>query len=256
MQCWFFGLILAAVSTGCAPIPVPVKAFSKQPYPSEVLQRLAQKDADRTLVIQTLGNPRALRSAGRYWFYASIRDTVGFIGAGVVFQDFEWLAVRYDDSDHVTSLEYSDDVSGCLSDGICNYSGLLYSNPSLAVLSAPRAEDERIKSYQVHVDECVLYVYQEPVSFKSASGPVVVSIDGKAQGVINYKTYLFLKHSPGYVHIGAYQFRITTQCRGGEKVYVKAVESWKSFETGQGLFIVVTTEGEAAILSRQLALPY
>ena len=108
---------------------------------------------------------------------------VGFIGAGVVFDDFEWLAIRFDAMDKVTFIELSDSVSGCLSNGICNYSGSLGTNPSLAVLNAPTADDELAKSYQVSVNECALYIYQEPFPIKWAAAPgMKLFIDDKGRG--------------------------------------------------------------------------
>ena len=249
-------MILVSINTSCAPIPFPIGLFTKRLYSSEKLQILSRKDADRKLVRQTFGDPKAIRSAGKYWFYSNIREYLGFIGTDLVFQDFEWLAVRFDVADHVNFVEYNDSVNGCLSNGICNYSGLLYSNPSLAVLSAPRDEDEFIKSYKVGKDECAIYFYLEPFSFRPASGSVTFFVDGKPFGVTNYKTYLFIKQPPGEIHIGAYQFRITIQCRAGEKIYIKAVESWKSYKRGKDLCPVIAAKGEKAIRSRKLALSY
>ena len=150
----------------CVPVPVPVGAFTRKPYSPEKLQVLLQKDADKGLVKEVLGYPQAERLSGRYWFYASNRETVGFIGGG----------------------------------------DLIF--------------------------------------------------DGSPEGVINYKTYLFLKHPPGDVFLEAYQFDIKKQCRKGERIYLKAVESWKSYETGKDLKLVDEGEGESAIRSRKLALPY
>ena len=81
-------------------------------------------------------------------------------------------------------------------------------------------------------------------------------VDSNPEGVINYKTYLFLKHTPGDVLLEAYQFDIKKQCGKGERIYVKAVESWRSYETGKYLKLVDEGEGESAIRSRKLALPY
>jgi hypothetical protein len=111
-------------------------------------------------------------------------------------------------------------------------------------------------SYKVGKDECAIYFYLEPFSFRPASGSVTFFVDGKPFGVTNYKTYLFRKQPPGEIHIGAYQFRITIQCRAGEKIYIKAVESWKSYKRGKDLCPVIVAEGEKAIRSRKLALSY
>jgi hypothetical protein len=239
------------------PIPVPIGSFSKKPFPAEVLQRLSQKDADRNLVQKQLGNPCTVRAAGRYWFYANSREMIGFIGSDLVFEDYEWLAIGFDVSDHVTFIEYNDSMSGCLSNGICNYSGLLYIKPFLTVLSAPKADDQLAKSYQVSADECAIYIYMEPFPINWAGAPgMKLSIDGNNQGVINNKTYLFLTHSKGDIHIGAYQTEFTTHCRGGEKLYVKVTPSWKSYELAKDLSPVDSLIGEAAIRSRQLALSY
>ncbi|MEZ4599590.1 MAG: hypothetical protein R2940_07360 [Syntrophotaleaceae bacterium] len=156
-------LTLSLVNAGCSVIPVPIAPFTKRPYPQDVLENVGKKGTDKKLVLKILGNPKAVRSAGKYWFYASNRDMLGFIGSDVVLQDFEWLAVHFDDLGQVDFLEKKESVDGCLSNGICNYSGLIYSNPSLAVLSAPKIEDEKSKFYKVSDRECAIYIYMEPV---------------------------------------------------------------------------------------------
>ena len=254
---WLPGLILVITCAACMPVPIPIGAFSKTPFPPKVLQRLAQKEADKNLVQEQLGNPCTVRDGGKYWFYSSWREVLGFIGTDLVFDDFEWLAVGFDVSDHVTFIEHNDSISGCLSNGICNYSGLLHTEPRLAVLSAPKADDQFAKSYQVSADECAIYIYMEPFPINWAGAPgMKLSIDGNKQGVINNKTYLFLTHSKGDIHIEAYQIGFTTHCRGEEKLYVKVTPSWKSYDMAKDLSPVDPLTGEAAIRSRQLALPY
>lgn len=255
MPRWFPGLIIVLSCASCFPIPVPITAFNKPPYPPEILQKLSQQGSNRILVRQTLGSPKAIKSNGQYWFYANVRESLGLIGTDVVFVDAEWVTVQFDEVDHVVFLEHNDDHKGCLSNGICQYAGLFSTQPSKAVITAPSVQDIPAKSYPVRADECAVYVFLESHPFLSM-GSVMLSIDGRARSIIDEKTYWFQTHPAGEVSISAYQFDIITKCKGGARLYVRAVKAldW-SWETGEDLAPVDASEGEAAIRARRLALP-
>lgn len=255
MSRWYLWLIPMLSCTGCIPIPVPITAFTKPPYPPKVMQKLSQKDSNRDLVRQELGSPKAIKSSGQYWFYATARESLGFIGADLVITDYEWVAIQFNDVDRVIFIEHNDDIKGCLSNGICQFSGLFGTQPSKAVITAPSVNDIAVKSNRVLPDECAVYVFLKHHPFLSV-GSVMVFIDGKAQSIINDKTYLFQTHPAGEVSISAYQFNIATKCNGGERLYVRADKAldW-SWETGKDLAPVDAIEGEAAIRTRRLALP-
>lgn len=247
------GLLIALAGAGC--IPIPVGPLSRSPFPPEVLQRLTHQDADKLLVQRTLGHPVATRAGGRYWFYASARESVGFIGADLVIKKYEWVAIQFNDEKRVIFLEHSDEGRGCLSNGICQSAGLFSTQPSTAVITAPRVQDAVVRSYQPRADECAVYLYLDRLPWL-ADARATFSINGRTQGIIDDKTYLFLAHPRGEISITAYQFKMHVTCRGGEKFFVKTVKArdW-SLETGKELTRVGAVEGEAAIRTRRLALP-
>ncbi len=250
----FFGLIFILICTGC--VVVPVGWLSKSPYRPEVMQKLSQKDTDRNLVRLTLGSPKAVKSGGRYWFYANSRETWGIIGGSSsgVFTEDEWLAVQFDDAGRVIFLEHNSD--SCLSNGMCHLGGLFTTQPSEIVVTAPTLQDAAAKSYQVSADECAVYLFLKSLPWPLDAGRLKFSVDGRGQGLVNDKSYLFLTHPQGKISISAYQFTIAAQCMGGEKLYVGADKGldW-SWETGRDLSSVNAVEGEAAIRTRRLALP-
>ncbi len=75
---WLAALLLATLLGGC--VIVPVGAFTKEPFPAELRQKLSPGQADRTLVRQLLGSPTTHKAGGQYWFYARSRATWGVIG--------------------------------------------------------------------------------------------------------------------------------------------------------------------------------
>lgn len=246
------GLLIALAGAGC--VPIPVGPLSQPTFPPEMLQRLTHQDADKHLVQRTLGHPVATRAGGRYWFYASARESVGFIGADLVIKKYEWVAIQFNDGNRVIFLERSDDGKGCLSNGICQSAGLFSTQPSIAVITAPRVEDAAARSHQPRADECAVYLYLDKLPWL-ADARVTFSVGGRTQGVLDDKTYLFLAHPRGEIGITAYQLKMHATCRGGEKLYVKAVKAGGWSLTGKELTLVAATDGEAAIRARRLALP-
>lgn len=246
-------LIIVLLCSGCLPVPVPI--FSRTPYPAELLQRLSARDADKNLVRRAMGPPAAVRDGGRYWFYASSREVLGVIGTDAVFEKFEWLAIEFDDRQRVVFLEHNDGRSGCLSNGICQLAGLFGTAPSTAVITAPRVREAEAKLHLPRADECAIYLYLEKLP-PLAMAWVTFSVDGRIQGILDDKTFLFLTHPRGNIAIGAYQFKVNATCRGGERLYVKAVKAmdW-SADTGKELTPVDAAAGEAVIRARRLALP-
>jgi outer membrane protein assembly factor BamE (lipoprotein component of BamABCDE complex) len=246
-------LLVASACGGC----IPLFPFTKAPYPKELLDTLS-RGADRESVRRALGSPQATKAGGTYWFYAHQRPMVGFLiaSSGNVWTRFEWVAVRFDASGRADFIGYSDDVTGCLANGVCNRSGRIEHEPALAVLTAPTDRDGGAKSYRVSAHECAVYFYHEPAGFKvPAAPPAVLSVDGRVHGVSDYDTYLFLTHPAGTVRLAAYQFQIAPDCRAGEKLYVKGMGTWRSYDPGKSLAPVDAAEGERAIRARLLALP-
>lgn len=234
---------LALACTSC--IVVPVGVFTKSPYSPEVLQKLSAKDADRDLVTQVLGKPILTKAKGEYWFYWNSRTTWGIIGGGssAAITDDEWLAVRFDEAGKVAFVE-KNDLRKCLSNGMC-FGGM-----------APTADDTLAKSYRPKTDECAVYLFLDRLPWPFPAGTVKYFVDGAPIGNVESDTYLFLSHPAGNIDIAAYDLKITTQCIGGEKLYVKAVKKLDtSWLTGEDLAPLPALEGEAAISKRRAALP-
>lgn len=243
-------LALALLFVGCAILP------TKEPYPGELLSKLSSNDADRNLVRSLLGTPSVTKNSGEYWFYANIREVVGVLGgpSGAVIEDYEWVAIQFDNSDKVVYYEYNDSVFGCLSNGICHLKGLFPGRLPGTVLTAPRADDFNAKNYPVKENECSIYFFQEPIfHIRAGNYPVSLYVNGNLHGTINYETYLFFTHEPGEINLKSYQFDINTNCNAGEKLYVRAVEGWFVKE-GKDLGPVSSAIGVPAIQKRRLAL--
>lgn len=246
-------MIVIAGCAGCA--VVPVGAFTEPPYPDEVLQPLLRDSADRNQVQQALGKPRAVKSGGKYWFYTSSSEFLGIIGgsSSAVLDDYEWVMVEFDASDRVVSLEHNDDLNGCLANGICYLAGFLSPQP---VITAPAAEAATVESYQPGPGECAVYLYLEDLPWYYGDLPVLFSVDGNTQGLVTDKSYLFLTHPDGEMRVSAWQQNITAPCRGGNRLYIKAVKApdW-SWQTAEDLAPDDPVAGKAAIHDRRLALP-
>lgn len=235
--------VLALACTSC--IVVPVGVFTKSPYGPEVLQKLSAKDADRDLVTQVLGKPVLTKAKGEYWFYWNSRATWGIIGGGgsSVVTDDEWLAVRFDSAGKVAFVE-KNDLRKCLSNGMC-FGGM-----------APHADDAWAKAYRPRADECAVYLFLDRLPWPFPAGTVKYFVDGAPIGNVESDTFLFLARPAGHIDIAAYDLKISTQCIGGEKLYVKAVKKIDtSWLTGEDLAPLTAPEGEAAISKRRAALP-
>jgi len=103
-------------------------------------------------------------------------------------------------------------------------------------------------------DECAVYFYWVPAGVKRMSGPVVLAVDGREYGASDYRSYLLFTHAPGTMHLKAFEVAADIECRSGEKVYVKGMNTWAQ-PWGSALSRVSTAEGEAEIRGRRLALP-
>lgn len=253
---WLAALLLATSLSGC--VIVPVGAFTKEPFPAELRQKLSPGQADRTLVRQQLGSPTTHKAGGQYWFYARSRATWGIMGgtSSAVLSDEQWLAVEFDAAGRVVFLEQGDDPHQCLSNGICMLSGLFSTQPSNTVMTAPRAQDQAARHHQASPDTCAIFFFLESLPWLYKFATARFSINGQTLGLVNDQSYLFTTHAVGELRISAYQLRTNVACEGGGKLYVQAVKARdNSWETGQTLTLVSETEAQAALLTRKLALP-
>jgi len=240
---WLAVIVLSLVCTSC--IVIPLGPFTKSPFTSEILESLSEKDADRNQVRQLLGPPVVVKAKGEYWYYQYSHATWGSIaGTGsAVFNETEWLAVRFDKAGKVIFVERSDSGK-CLSNGMC-WDG-----------TAPYVDDNYAKTYQPKADECAVYLVLAPLPWSFPTLDVEYSVDDKPIGRVNSKTYLFLVHPQGSIEISAYDLKITTHCGGCEKLYVQAVKKFdNSWLTGKILAPLDAAEGEKAISIRRNALP-
>jgi len=247
-------LACAALAGGC--LVVPIEPFTEAPYPDEVLAKLSRR-ADRGEVRRALGAPLATRAGDTYWFYASEVPVAGIIGGttSTVLTRMEWVAIEFDDSGRVSFLGHSHDADACLANGICNHSStLLRRAPAQAAITAPDILDAEAKAF-VPRDECAVYFHWVPAGIKRMSGSVVLAVDGKEYGASDYRSYLFLTHAPGLMHVKTLEVAADIECRAGEKVYVKGMNTWAE-PWGSALSRVGTAEGEAEIRGRRLALPH
>lgn len=253
-------IVLSLLGTaGC--LIVPISPFTKAPYPKATLDKLGQAGTTRNAVRAALGQPQAIRSGGRYWFYGHLRESVGIIAGtrSVVFEDFEWVGFEFDTNDRSIFVEYNDDEDGCLSNGICTDKSFLVLAPELAVMLAPIADDRAAKTSQPAPQECQLFFYHTPMSPRFITPMQLISVDGKKRGAINYKTFLLLPHPTGNATLKTGKTEIVVPCRPGENVYIQAAPHWpaKSDDDMWDDFSPVdSTTGETAIQSRRLALPY
>lgn len=249
--------VLASILTGCIVIPIP----SKAPYPADRLAELGTPGADKQRVRRLFGQPKAVKSGGSFWFYATVRERAGVIAgtSSTVLVDYEWLGVQFDDADRVIFYEFNDDTHGCLSNGICHMQGL-YAGPRVdPVMTAPTALDGQAKQYQVEPGQCAVYVYLESARPKWASVPVNLFVDGRPYGTLNHATYLFIVHPEGEIRLQAYQYAKhkygkSLACSSGKKYYITAREGLFT-EIEDGLESVPTDIGAAAVQKRRLALP-
>lgn len=242
-------LASALFLSGCVFLP------NKEPFPEQSLAKLSSGDANKRLVLGLFGKPSAVKNRGEYWFYGRAREVVGILAGGAVIEDYEWLAVKFDDSGKIEFYEFNDSNYGCLSNGICNLGGLIFGKSPGVVITAPYQDDHYAKSYYVGDDECAVYLYQEPIfHIRAGNYPVSLTVGDNSIGTINYETYLFFTHPPGEISLKAYQFDIKTNCDAGDKVYIKAEEGW-SVDEGKDLAPVSSTVGGQEIQKRRLALP-
>ena len=243
-----FSLVLALFLSGCVILP------NKDPFPQQSISKLSSSYADKNLVRRLFGKPSSIKKGGEYWFYGKIREVVAILAGGAVIEDYEWLAVQFDDQNRVRFYEFNDDNNGCLSNGICNLGGLIFGKIPGVVLTAPELDDFHAKNYQVRDNECAVYFYQKPIfSIRSANYPVSLVMNNNVIGVINYETYLFFTHVPGEITFKSYQFEIQANCNAGEKLYLKVEEGW-SVKEGKDLSTIASTAGELEIKKRRLAL--
>lgn len=252
-------LVLLFDLAGC--IIVPITPFTQAPYPPEVLQKLAKPGASRSDVRGALGPPQAIRSGGRYWFYGNLRDSVGIIAGtrSAVFEDFEWVGFEFDSSGRVVFMEHNDDAGGCLSNGICTEKAFLAFAPQVAIMTAPLADDLAAKSSQPSGAACQLFIYPEPMSPKFISPMLLIKIDGKERGAVDYHTFLMLPHSTGNVTIKAGSQEIIVPCRAGENQYIRATPQWPKDGKDDIWAEVVPVDaatGKNDLSARKLALPY
>lgn len=227
--------------TSC--IVVPVWMFTEDPYRPEVLQAL--RNADQAQVRKTLGAPKLTKAGGQYWFYLHSRETWGVIGgsSSTVITDERWLAVEFNQAGRVIFIE-ANDPEKCLSNGLC-LDG-----------AAPTASNLAAEPHRPDSSECGIYLFLEKLPWPAATGFVSFRVDGRVIGTVGAGTYLFLTHPPGQVKLAAYDLAISTNCAGGEKLYVRAIKKRDfSWETGEDLAPVTDAEGAAAIRSRRPALP-
>lgn len=253
MRIVVLALALALCCTACVPIPVPIAAFSKSPFDDATLQAL--RAASRAEVRGVLGAPQASRSAGKYWFYAHSRESLGFIGSDAVFEDYEWLALGFDDHDRVNLVERNESMTGCLANGICHRGGLFGSDSRNAVLTAPASEDAAAKARVAAADGCAIYVYHEPLPLIRKVPGVPVSVDGRRHGPVDHSSYLLLTHPAGRLGIAAYQLRLDVDCKAGERLYVRIDKGMRgNWKTGKQISVVDAATGERAIGRRDLAM--
>lgn len=253
---WLAALLLVAPLSGC--VIVPVGAFTKEPFPAELRQKLAPGQADRDRIRLLLGSPTTHKAGGQYWFYARSRTTWGVLAGttSTVFTEEQWLAVEFDAAGRVVFLEHGDDPDQCLSNGICMLSGLFSTQPSGTVMTAPRAQDQAARQYQADPDGCAIYFFLESLPWLYKFATARFSINGQPLGQVNDQSYLFTTHAAGDLHISAFQLHTDLRCEGGKKFYVQAVKARDgSWETGQALSLVGETQAVAALQTRRLALP-
>lgn len=252
------GGIIAAIAgvllAGC--LVIPMEPFIGEPYPEAVLAKLSGRAA-RGDVRRALGPPTATRAGDTYWFYAKEIPVVGILGgtSSAVMSRVEWLAVEFDDSDRVSFLGHGRDEDACLANGICNLSGnLLMRAPTIAAITAPQIQDVEAKAF-VPGEGCAMYFYWVPAGVKRMSGTVALAVDGAERGISDYRTYLFFTHAPGPVRVKAFNVAGEIECRAGEKVYVKGMNTWEQ-PWGSAVLRVDAAEGETEIRGRRLALPH
>jgi outer membrane protein assembly factor BamE (lipoprotein component of BamABCDE complex) len=254
LPCLIAGLVLALAVTGCTQIVAPLEPFTRTAYPDTILSPLRHDHADREQVRKALGEPRAVKAGGKYWFYTNSREFLGILGGNSsrMLDDYEWVMIEFDAASRVSALEYNDDLNGCLASGICYLAGFLSPQP---VITATASASAAASAYQPRADECAIYLYLETLPWFFGNLPVTFSIDGHARGRINDKSYLFLTHPAGAVRIDAYQLEISVPCAGGKRLYVHATKArdW-SWETASELAQADATAGSSAIHERRLAL--
>jgi hypothetical protein len=250
-----FAAALAYVILAAGCLVVPLEPFAGEPYAEALLAKLSQR-ADRSEVRRALGQPTATRAGETYWFYAREIPVAGIIGGtgSAVMTRLEWVAVEFDDSGRVSFLGRGRDEDACLANGICNYSRMLLKHsPADAAITAPAIQDAEAKAL-VPRHECAVYFYWEPAGVKRMSGPVTLAVDGREHGVSEYRSYLFFTHAPGTIRMKAFDAAGDIECRSGEKLYVKGMNTW-SQPRGSAVLRVSAAEGETEIRSRRLALP-
>lgn len=250
----FAAIACAPLAGGC--LVVPIEPFTGAPYSDEVLAKLSRR-ADRGEVRRALGAPLATRAGDTYWFYAREIPVVGIIGgtSSAVMTRLEWVAVEFDDSGRVSFLGLGRGEDACLANGICNHSGMLLKHaPTFAAITAPQIQDAEAKAF-VPREQCAVYFYWVPAGVKRMSGPVALAVDGREHGVSDYRSYHFFTHAPGPVRVTAFEVAGDIECRAGEKVYVKGMNTWEQ-PRGSAVLRVDVAEGEAEIRSRRLALPH
>lgn len=254
-------LLLALLFDLAGCIIVPISPFTKAPYPPDVLQKLARAGTTRNEVRTTLGPPQAVRSGGRYWFYGNQRESVGVIGGtgSAVFEDFEWLGFEFDPNGRVVFMEHNDAAGGCLSNGICTEKAFLAVAPSVAIMTAPTVDDATAKTAPPPADACQLFIYPEAMSPKLVSPMLLVKVDGKERGVVDYHTYLLLPHAPGNATIKAGKQEIIVPCRAGENQYIHAVPQWpqsRDDDIWAEVAPVDAAAGQTALQHRKRVLPF
>lgn len=243
-----------AVLAGC--LVIPIDPFVGEPYPQALLAKLSSPTSGRSEVRAALGAPLTTRLGDTYWFYAREIPVAAILGdkGSTLITRMEWVAVEFDGSGHVSFLGHMSGRDGCLANGICNYSNeLLAKEPASAAITAPEIHDAEARAFTPR-DECAVYFYWEPAGVKRMSGPVTLSVDGREHGATEYRSYLFFTHPPGTLHLGALKIGADIECRAGEKVYVKGMNSWEK-PWGAAVLRMSDAEGEAAIRGRRMALP-
>ncbi len=169
-------------------------------------------------------------------------------------EDYEWLAVQFDNAGRVVFHEFSDDNQGCLSNGICHIKGLFSELESKTVLTAPAVLDDQARQYRARSGECAVYFYQQPkIRLRAANYPVELFVDNRLYGITSYETYLFFTRPAGNIRLGAYQFEMDLNCLSGKAYYIKVVEGW-TVKEGESLAIETDDAGIQAISKRRLAL--
>ncbi len=260
----FLELILVLCCAGC--LIVPTGVFTRSPYRPEVLQELSQKGSNRDLVERRLGRPD-LRYDDRYWFFVNSRSrlfmvelvSTGGSRAELASED-EWLVVQFDENGHVIFIERNN-WGKCLSNGMC-YLGD-------GIVTTPESEDSAAKSYQVRTDECGIYLFLDHKTSWLPPAMLKFYVDGKLQGRVNEKSYLFLTHPKGRFELTGGPAHLiegftgwseregyfglpplTSQCIGGEKLYFASASGF-NWTWSQ----VNAAEGEAAVRARRRSLP-